>query len=66
MHSVFSLKEFTRASLTQDLPYSFLKTNLLKNSIMVIIADFRSQMSAFREAAQCIGFDLILLLVSLM
>lgn len=48
---MLSLKEFTCTSLTQDLPYSFLKTILLKNSIMVVAADFRGEMSAFREAA---------------
>lgn len=50
VHSMLSLKEFTCASLTRDLPYSFLETILLKNSVMVVVADFRSQMSAFREA----------------
>lgn len=30
---------------------------------MVIVDDFRSEMSAFREAAQYITFDLVLLLL---
>lgn len=51
MDSMLSLKEFTCASLTQDLLYYFLKRILLKNSVMVIVAGFESQMSAFREAA---------------
>lgn len=38
---MLSLKEFTCASLTQDLPYSFLKPILLKDSVMIIVADFK-------------------------
>lgn len=48
---MLNLKEFTCTLLTLDLPYSFFLNNSVENSVMVIVPDFRSEMSAFREAA---------------